>query len=277
MKSPEGVLMNFAALIAIRVGHQVSAGRRHGPGIIQTKSTPTDMVTEWDTRGEQIIHSLLSKERPDDGLWGEEGSRSTGTSGITWVVDPIDGTTNFMYEIPAFAISIAACDDRGPVAGAVYVPPSKELFVAARGQGAWLKGRRLTCNDADSLDQALVATGFSYASSHRHTQIVRLTHIVPQIRDIRRIGSAAIDLCYVAAGRLDAYFEDHLQPWDYMAGMLIAQESGALCTNFTGGRPNLGNIATEPDDLGQILAAGPQRHRQLGSFFNPDSTALSAN
>ncbi len=261
MTSPESALMNVAARLAVAVGQAVTIGRRTDLGIVHSKSTPTDMVTQWDAQGETIISSLLSTWRPDDGLWGEEGSRTAGTTGITWVVDPIDGTTNFMYDIPIFAISIAACDDHGPVAGVVFIPLSRELFVAARGRGAWLHGKRLACNDADSVGQALIATGFSYASHERRKQINRLTGIVPLVRDLRRIGSAATDLCYVAAGRLDAYFEEHLQPWDYMAGMLIATEAGALCTDFFG----------NPVETGQILVAGPNRHRLLRSFFDPEA------
>lgn len=261
MISPDQTLMNVAARVAITVGQAVTAGRRRGLGAVQSKSTPTDMVTQWDAHGEGVITSLLATLRPNDGVMGEEGARTTGTSGITWVVDPIDGTTNFMYGIPVFAVSIAACDDHGPVAGAVYVPPHRELFVAARGQGAWLKGQRLQCTDANSIESALLATGFSYSSTERAKQIARLTNIVPQVRDLRRIGSAATDLCYVAAGRLDAYFEEHLQPWDYFAGMLIATEAGARCTDFAGG----------PATEGQILVAGPARHHLFRPFFDSNN------
>lgn len=261
MTSPDHALMNVAARLAVSVGHAVTAGRRRGLGTVASKSTPTDMVTEWDAHGEALITTLLAEVRPQDGILGEEGASTRSSSGITWVVDPIDGTTNFMYGVPVFAVSIAACDERGPLAGAVYVPPSRELFVAAREGGAWLQGKRLRCNDADSIDRALVATGFSYSSPQRTRQITRLTTIVPQVRDLRRIGSAATDLCYVAAGRLDAYFEEHLQPWDYMAGMLIATEAGALCTDFGGG----------PVSEGRVLAAGPARHRLMQTFFSPEA------
>lgn len=261
MTSPDHALMNVAARLAVSVGHAVTAGRRRGLGSVATKSTPTDMVTEWDAHGEHLITALLADVRPDDGILGEEGALTRSTSGITWIVDPIDGTTNFMYDIPVFAVSIAACDEIGPLAGAVYVPPSRELFVARRGGGAWLHGRRLQCNDGDSLDRALIATGFSYSSAERTKQIARLTTIVPQVRDLRRIGSAATDLCYVAAGRLDAYFEEHLQPWDYMAGMLIATEAGARCTDFTG----------DPVSRGRVLAAGPARHHLMQTFFTPQA------
>ena len=249
----------MASRIAIAVGHAVTAGRRVGLGTVHTKSTSTDMVTQWDGKGENLIATMLAQVRPNDGLVGEEGAQRTGTTGITWVVDPIDGTTNFLYGIPIYAVSIAACDANGPLAGAVYIPPSRELFVAERGRGAWLQGQRLTCNDDDTVDHALVATGFSYSSAARNTQITRLTSIVPQVRDLRRIGSAATDLCYLAAGRLDVYFEEHLHAWDYMAGMMIATEAGARCTNFSGG----------PVDGGQILATGPRRHHRFISFLEP--------
>lgn len=246
-------LVNVAARIAVSVGRAVTTGRRSGTGAVSTKSSPTDMVTEWDSRGESIVSELLTRLRPADGIHGEEGTRSSGTSGITWFVDPIDGTTNFLYGIPVHAVSIAACDATGPLAAAVYVPVHRELFVAGRGQGAWLRGRRLSCTDDAEIGSALIGTGFSYIADRRRTQIERLVGVLPRIRDVRRIGSAAADLCYVAAGRLDAYFEEFLQPWDYMAGLLIASEAGARCTRLDGG----------PVDSGEILASGPERHTRL--------------
>ncbi|MFM7756195.1 MAG: inositol monophosphatase family protein [Actinomycetota bacterium] len=249
-------LMNIAARIAVEVGRKVTVGRRVGLGDVLTKSSPTDMVTEWDAAGEATVVDMLQRLRPDDGIHGEEGARSTGTSGITWYVDPIDGTTNFMYGIPVHAVSIAACDERGPVAAAVYLPAQRETFVARRGHGAWLLGRRLACTDGPDVDRALVATGFSYLAERRRTQIARLVEVLPAVRDLRRIGSAAADLCYVAAGRLDAYFEEHLQPWDFMAGQLIASEAGAVCTSLDGGAVS----------NGAILACGPRRHAHMLSL-----------
>lgn len=248
--------MNIAARIAIDVGRKVTVGRRVGLGDVLTKSSPTDMLTRWDAIGESIVVEMLNRLRPHDGIHGEEGARSSGTTGITWYVDPIDGTTNFMYGIPVHAVSIAACDERGPVAAAVNVPAHREVFVARRGHGAWLLGRRLACTDDPDVDRALVATGFSYLAERRRTQIARLVEILPAVRDIRRIGSAAADLCYVAAGRLDAYFEEHLQPWDYMAGQLIASEAGAICTDLDGG----------PVTDGTILVSGPRRHAHMLSL-----------
>ncbi|MGA0879044.1 MAG: inositol monophosphatase family protein [Ilumatobacteraceae bacterium] len=253
LPSDSDSLLNVAVRVAVTVGRAVTAGRRTGTGRVSTKSSPTDMVTEWDAHGENIVASLLAQIRPNDGVYGEEGTRSSGTSGITWFVDPIDGTTNFLYGIPIHAVSIAACDSVGPVAAAVYVPVHRELFVARRDHGAWLRGRRLSCTDGTDVDTALIATGFSYLADRRRLQIERLVDVMPRIRDIRRIGSAAVDLCYVAAGRLDGYFEEYLQPWDYMAGMLIATEAGARCTRPDG----------RPVDSGEILASGPDRHAQL--------------
>lgn len=249
-------LMNIAARIAVEVGRKVTVGRRLGLGEVLTKSSPTDMLTQWDAAGEAIVVDLLHRLRPDDGIHGEEGARSAGTSGITWYVDPIDGTTNFMYGIPVHAVSIAACDEQGPVAAAVSVPAQREVFVARRGHGAWLLGRRLACTDGPDVDRSLVATGFSYLAERRRTQIARLVDVLPAVRDLRRIGSAAADLCYVAAGRLDAYFEEHLQPWDYMAGQLIASEAGAVCTALDGG----------PVTDGAILVCGPRRHSRMLSL-----------
>lgn len=249
--------MNIAARIALSVGERITVGRRSGVGDVLTKSSPTDMLTPWDAAGEAIVVDMLGHLRPEDGIHGEEGARSSGTSGITWFVDPIDGTTNFMYGIPVHAVSIAACDEQGPVAAAVNIPAHREVFVARRGHGAWLGGRRLACTDGPDVDRALVATGFSYLAERRRTQIGRLVEILPAVRDIRRIGSAAADLCYVAAGRIDGYFEEHLQPWDYMAGQLIASEAGAVCTALDGG----------PVTDGAILVSGPQRHAHLLSLI----------
>ncbi|MFN5605386.1 MAG: inositol monophosphatase family protein, partial [Actinomycetes bacterium] len=169
------------------------------------------------------------------GIVGEEGARVDGTSGIDWYIDPIDGTTNFLYGLGGYAVSIAAADSTGPVAGAVFVPASRELFTAARGRGAFLGSTPITCSTSTTLDTALVATGFSYDSDHRRVQGSRVGAMLPHVRDIRRLGAAAIDLCHVACGRVDAYFEEHLQAWDLAAGLLIATEAGARASDFAGG------------------------------------------
>lgn len=246
-------LMNIAARIACEVGTAVSLGRRFGIDHISTKSSPTDLVTEWDTQAETIIRTRLAEARPHDGCIGEEGDTTSSSSGITWVVDPIDGTTNFAYGLPGYAVSIAATDEQGACAAAVHIPESRELFVAARGQGAWCNGRRLRCSVQGDLALALIGTGFSYDPANRHRQLDAIASTAAHVRDIRRLGAAATDLCYVAAGRLDAYWERHLQPWDIAAGMLIARESGATVTDFSGA----------PVAGGDVLACSPNLHGAL--------------
>ncbi|MEY3617589.1 MAG: hypothetical protein RL726_287 [Actinomycetota bacterium] len=228
-------LVNLAARLAREAGDMVANGRRTGDLGVRTKSTATDMVTRWDSASESLIVDALRAARPRDGIVGEEGARVDGTSGIDWYVDPIDGTTNFLYGLGGYAVSIAAADSTGPVAGAVFVPASRELFTAARGRGAFLGSTPITCSTSTTLDTALVATGFSYDSDHRRVQGSRVGAMLPHVRDIRRLGAAAIDLCHVACGRVDAYFEEHLQAWDLAAGLLIATEAGARASDFAGG------------------------------------------
>ena len=246
-------LMNVAAGVARRAGDTVLVGRRSGPVEADTKSTPTDMVTLWDGRAESLIVRELSERRPHDGVMAEEGSARESDTGIVWVVDPIDGTTNFLYGLAGFAVSIAATFDGRSIAGAVYLPASRELFVAARDHGSWLGGRRLTCSSARRPDRALVGTGFSYDADERSRQGRRIAGLIGRVRDVRRLGAAAPDLCFVADGRLDAYFEENLRPWDVAAGSLIAEEAGARVTDFSGG----------PASTGQILAAAPGIHEAM--------------
>jgi myo-inositol-1(or 4)-monophosphatase len=247
-------LMNVAAAVARRAGDTIVIGRRSGDRRAHTKSTPTDMVTVWDARSEEQIVTELSERRPHDGVVAEEGSARPSSSGVSWLVDPIDGTTNFLYGLAGFAVSIAAVDDAGrSLAGAVFLPMTRELFVAARGHGAWLAGRRLQCSATTDLAHALVGTGFAYDAELRRRQGVRIANLVGSVRDIRRVGAAAPDLCYVADGRLDAYFEENLQAWDVAAGRLIAEEAGALVTSFDGGSA----------DPSRVLAATPGIHAPL--------------
>ena len=227
-------LMNIAASIARQAGDLVATGRSRGTCDGDIKSSPTDVVTQWDRASESLIVGRLGHLRPNDSVLAEEGTQTPGTSGITWFIDPIDGTTNFLYNLSGYAISIAATDDTGTLAAAVYLPVTRELFVAARGHGAWLGARKLQCSPCHDLSMALIGTGFSYHSQRRDAQGTRIAKILPQVRDIRRCGAAAADLCYVADGRLDAYFEEFLQPWDLAAGLLIATEAGAISSDFSG-------------------------------------------
>jgi myo-inositol-1(or 4)-monophosphatase len=240
-------LLELACRVAREAGTLAAEGRSRGVPATDSKTTVTDMVTEYDRATEVLIVERLRAARPDDGLIGEEGSDHIGSSGVRWVIDPIDGTTNFLYDLPLWAVSIGAVDDQGGLVGAVYVPPLGQLFAAARGRGATLDGRPLRCGTVTDPAVALVATGFAYLPERRAVQGARVARLLAQVRDLRRMGAASIDLCYVAAGRLDAYFEEGLHPWDYAAGELIATEAGCRTGDFHGGRPSSrGVLAANP-------------------------------
>ena len=230
-------LAEIAATIAKDVGHAIRKMRAQGVEIANTKSSLADVVTAADGEAERLITAALREARPNDGILGEEGASVEGNTAITWVVDPIDGTVNYLYDLPGYAVSIAAtvadgadgtmADGRRAVAGAVYVPTLDELFEAHEGGGARLNGRTLQPQEAPQLALSLIATGFGYTAERRAEQAEILRRVLPQVRDIRRLGAAAADLCNLAAGRIDAYYERGLQPWDYAAGVLIAREAGA--------------------------------------------------
>ena len=249
-------LRELACRLAVEAGDAALAGRRQldaAPLASGTKSSATDLVTAFDRAAEAHIAAGLSDARPDDAIVGEEGTDHPGTSGISWYVDPIDGTTNFVYDLPLWSTSIAAGDADGMLAGAVYVPALGELFAASRGGGATLDGRPIRCSDRDDLSLALVATGFAYDAGRRREQAAIVQQLIDQVRDIRRLGSAAIDLCYVAAGRYDAYFETGLNAWDAAAGELIAREAGCRSGDHRGG-------PSRPDEL---LVATPAIFAEL--------------
>ena len=179
------------------------------------------MVSDADRDAEAVIEGILLSERPTDGLLAEEGAHREAASGRRWVVDPLDGTTNYLYGFPAWAVSIALEDAEGPAVGVVFDPLHDELFTAMRGEGALLNGEPIEVSGRETLDRALVATGFGYDADRRATQASVLARLLPAVRDIRRAGAAALDLCMVAAGRLDGYYERGLQPWDWAAGSVI--------------------------------------------------------
>jgi myo-inositol-1(or 4)-monophosphatase len=229
-------LLATAIEAARAAGQLLWEGRQTGYHVA-TKSTATDMVTAMDRAAEQTIVAVLARRRPHDAVVGEEGAARAGTSGIRWLVDPLDGTTNYLYDIPAWSVSIAAEQQGAVVAGVVGDPTHRELFTAARGRGAWLwtdgesEPRRLRRDGEQGrvplhLATALVGTGFSYTADRRAQQAAVLAYILPRVRDIRRLGSAALDLCAVAAGRLDSYYEAGTQAWDRAAGLLVAAEAG---------------------------------------------------
>lgn len=229
--------------LARRVGQEaaalVRARRPEGRvDVASTKSSPTDVVTVIDTASEELIRSRLLAERPDDGFLGEEGDGIEGTSGVVWVVDPIDGTVNFVYGIPAYAVSIAARVEGVVQAAYVTNVASGEEWGAVRGAGSWRwvadERRDLAPRPVEQLAHALVGTGFSYSPEVREKQAAAVARLLPQVRDVRRIGAAALDLCSVAEGRLDAYVEQGLKPWDLAAGGLVAHEAGIVVEGLDG-------------------------------------------
>lgn len=195
---------------------------------IGTKSSASDPVSEADRAAEQLIADRLREARPDDGLLAEEGSVHEGTTGLRWVVDPLDGTVNFLYGHPMWAVSVACVDEHGAVAGAVHHPVSGETFHAARGRGARRDGDELACTTVGELSATLVGTGFAYDPAVRADQGRDVADLLTHARDVRRGGSAALDLSWVAAGRLDAYVEGGLSPWDWAAGRLLVTEAGGI-------------------------------------------------
>lgn len=194
---------------------------------VRAKSSATDPVTQADTESEQLIRRELAALRPQDAILGEEQGGVSSASGLRWVVDPIDGTVNFLYGLPFYAVSVAVQQDGQTIAGAVVEVGSGRVFAAAKGHGATLNGQPLHCNVVQEARMALVATGFGYEADRRRTQGFVLAALLPAVRDVRRVGSASLDLCAVAAGWVDAYYEHGLSPWDWAAGSLIAAEAGA--------------------------------------------------
>jgi myo-inositol-1(or 4)-monophosphatase len=269
-----GELLRIAAAAASEAGRLLASWRGdERPEIVQTKSSPTDVVTEMDRKSEALITSRIRAHRPADAVLGEEGGQTdggTGASRVRWVVDPLDGTVNYLYGLRDWAVSIAAEVDGTVVAGVVEVPRAGETFTAVAGQGAWLHrgGARLAlhCPDGVPLGQALVGTGFGYDAGRRQIQGEVVAALLPYVRDIRRAGSAAVDLCSVAAGRLDAFYERGLNYWDFAAGGLIAREAGAT----------VGGLAGRPESTSLTVAAGPGLYQQLEAFLsrlNPERDA----
>jgi myo-inositol-1(or 4)-monophosphatase len=254
--SPDpGALVDLASGVAERAGDLLLQGLHRRRTLVETKSTGTDMVSEMDRASEALIVEALLAARPDDGIVGEEGSARDGASGVRWVIDPLDGTTNYLYNHPGWAVSIAAEIDsevdteseKGVIAGVVLDPVHGDLFTATLGGGARRNGEPTACSGQREVAHALVATGFGYQPARRGAQAQVLVGLLPHIRDIRRMGAAAVDLCSVACGRVDAYFERGLAWWDLAAGGLIASEAGAIVSSLDGG----------PVEPGSVLAGAP--------------------
>lgn len=252
-------LRDLALSVAQEAGEMILEKRLGQVEVAGTKSTVNDVVTQVDRDAEELIKNLLLSARPNDGFFGEEGGSGQSTSGVTWVVDPIDGTVNFLYGIPHFAVSIAAIE--GPpdpyqwrvVTGVVLNPVMGELYSAAEGNGAFLNEREIHVAPAVPMGNALLLTGFAYAERYRQAQGELIQEILPRVRDIRRLGTASLDLAYVAAGRANVYFERTLSPWDHAAGELIVREAGGVVTGFGDTAPGREAIfAGERDMVAQM-------------------------
>ncbi len=255
-------LSAIAARIARLAGSRIMELRAAGVAVAASKSSVTDVVTAADREAEQLIVDALREARPEDAILGEEGAGVAGTSGITWVIDPIDGTVNYLYNLPVYSVSIAAtvadpaamADGRRAIAGVVYAPRLDEMFEAWEGGGARLNGAPIHISGNTDLATSLVGTGFGYTVERRIEQAAMVSRLLPRARDIRRFGSAAYDLCAFASGRLDAFFERGLQPWDYAAAALVLREAGGAM---------LGRDAATPPGEPLLCAAHPDLVSEL--------------
>ena len=257
-------LRDLALRVAAAAGELLRDSRPIDLAVADTKSSPTDVVTAMDRASETLLVGAILAARPDDSVLGEEGSAREGTSGVRWVLDPLDGTVNYLYGLPAWAVSVGVQVAGRTVVGVVAVPMAGETYLAVLGRGAVRRPDRtgpdmlLRVNDPVPLDRALVATGFGYTTERRAHQGAVVAEIVPRVRDVRRGGSCAVDLCTVAGGGVDGYYEHGPQVWDHCAGALIALEAGALFA--------LVPVPGTPDPL--IVAAGPALFDELMALLS---------
>ena len=249
-------LLDLALALAGQASTLLLEARRHPSSGIDTKSSQNDMVSDADRTSEALIVSGILGARPDDAILAEEGASRPGTSGVRWVIDPLDGTTNYLYGLPAWAVSIAVEVDGVVEVGVVADPSYGEVYSAVRGDPcAWRNGVPISVSGSTVLATSLIGTGFAYRSARRAEQALALPRVLPAVRDIRRLGAAALDLCLVACGRLDGYFETGLQPWDMAAGGLIASVAGAVVCGYDGGPPSSASVvAAGPGIIAELLA-----------------------
>jgi myo-inositol-1(or 4)-monophosphatase len=248
-------LREIAEAVAREAGRQLRDAFA-GPRVnVTAKSSPTDLVSEADHAAERLIRDRLAAARPGDGFLGEEGGDAEGSSGLRWVVDPLDGTINFLFGIPQWAVSIACEDADGTLAGVIYDPMRDELWTAERDGPALLDGRPIRGSDRSDLATTLVATGFGYDAAVRAYQAGVLAELLPQVRDIRRFGSAALDLAWTAAGRHDAFYERGLNTWDRAAGELLCRRAGLAVRSLEPAPPAAGGVLVAPASLVEPLAA----------------------
>lgn len=252
--SQSGEILALAESIALKAGAFLI--NRPPKFELEQKSGVFDFATQMDHESEKLIVEEILAARPADGLLSEEGANRESLSGITWVIDPIDGTVNYLYNIPGWCISIAAKDHDGVLVGVVFSPSTNSLWKASRGEGAFLNNVKLSCNEPVALDRALVGSGFAYDVEKRKNQAALIERLLPQIRDLRRLGACAVDICHVASGSLDAYFEAGVNEWDFAAAGLVATESGAVISVDKGiwnGEKNM------------VIVAGPTLHLALSA------------
>lgn len=252
-------LTRLAVQVATEAGRFARDTRRAGITVASTKTSEVDIVTAADTATESLLIEALLAARPHDGVLGEEGGLRPGTSGLTWVLDPIDGTVNYLYGAGPYAVSVAVVEGEpnpagwSPLAGCVHDPVGERCYSAGRGDGAFCNGRRLPGPNLVGLQNALLATGFGYLAGRRRRQGRVLAALIADLRDIRRSGCASLDLCSVAVGLVDGYYERGLNPWDHAAGALVASEAGAVVSGPQGRLPGV--------DL--VVAAGQRLHAEL--------------
>jgi myo-inositol-1(or 4)-monophosphatase len=257
----EAALLTLAVDAARRAG-ELLLERFRGPATgVDTKSSPTDLVSDADRDSERLLIGLISRERPDDGFLAEEGGGDGSASGLRWVIDPLDGTVNFLYGIPVWCVSVAVEDSSGAIAGVIHDPNRDETFTATRGGGSFLNEDSIRIGDESHMEKALIGTGFAYDSSIREWQADLVRRLLPVVRDIRRFGSAALDLCALACGRIDGFYEADMGPWDRAAGVLIVREAGGIVTDLP---PPTG------DGLG-VIAANRTLHDLLTEFIAGDA------
>ncbi|MGH2702879.1 MAG: inositol monophosphatase family protein [Actinomycetota bacterium] len=242
-------LLDLAVKSALEAGELLLDWFERPAEGVDTKSTPTDLVSNADRESETLLMSRISGARPDDGIVAEEGGREDSISGLRWIIDPLDGTVNFLFGIPQWGVSIAVEDSQGAVVGVVHNPNTEETFTGVRGEGAQRNGHPVSVSDATELSQALIGTGFAYDARVRAEQAEMVARVLPRVRDIRRMGSAALDFCAVACGRLDGFYERGLAHWDRAAGSLIVTEAGGRLGVLSGSGP-------EGTDYG-FVCAGP--------------------
>lgn len=247
-------LLDLAVGVAIAAGDLLLRRFAEPARGLESKSTATDLVSDADRDTEKLITGLLHSERPGDGIIGEEGAAFESETGINWVVDPLDGTVNFLYGIPHWAVSIAARDHTGTVVGVVHDPSRAETFTAVAGSQTRLNGKPVSVSKSDDLGQALVATGFAYDPRVRATQSDLVPELLRQVRDIRRAGAAALDLAWVACGRLDGYFESTMGEWDRIAGELLVKQAGGVTSEL----PTMYGVYDDG-----LIASGPGIHDSL--------------